>query len=305
MNESSSQNRYKDPHIDLKERDVGIRLIHREGYPVFGLVEFNLWGSCNRRCSFCPVSYPEIFTNKKEGIVFEDYLKVLNDLRAIEYKGVILWSMFSEPMLHKEIYELARATKDILPKLSLQMTSNGDSFRRRGDKLAALFDAGVDRVNLSLYDGPEQITLFKTIMERYKLSFDQVKLRRRYQESGNYGITISNRTGLIDSNQFRDENELAIIDLPLNKSCYYPFYQVAIDYDGDVLLCPHDWSRKYIAGNAFRENIWDLWKGPKFSNARKLLANNCRSIKSCISCDVSGDFIGKQNFDAFAAMKNK
>jgi len=305
MNDSSNQKRYKDPHIDLKERDVSIGLVYREGYPLFGLVEFNLWGACNRRCSFCPVAYPEIFTNRKEGILLEDYMKVLKDLRAIEYKGVILWSMFSEPTLHKGIYELARVTKRILPEINLQMTSNGDSFRRRGDKLASLFEAGVDRVNLSLYDGPEQVTLFGKIMEKHRLSFEQVKLRRRYEESGNYGVTISNRTGLIDSNKFRDKNEQAITALPLNKSCYYPFYQVAIDYDGDVLLCPHDWSRKYIAGNAFRENIWDLWKGPKFSKARKELANDSRSIKSCISCDVSGDFIGKQNFDAFAAITNE
>jgi len=305
MNDSSSQNRYKDPHIDLKERDVSISLDYREGYPLFGLVEFNLWGSCNRRCSFCPVSYPEIFTNKKEGIVIGDYIKVLDDLRAMEYKGIILWSMFSEPMLHKGINELAKVTKQILPDINLQMTSNGDSFRRRGDKLASLFDAGVDRVNLSLYDGPEQITLFRKIMGQYQLSFDQVKLRRRYQESGNYGVTISNRTGLIDSNKFRDKNESVIMALPLNKTCYYPFYQVAIDYDGGVLLCPHDWSRKYIAGNAFKDNIWEIWKGPKFSKARKLLANNTRSIDSCISCDVAGDFIGKGNFDAFSAMENK
>ena len=168
MNNSSNQNRYKDPHIDLKERDVKINLVYRDGHPLFGLVEFNLWGSCNRRCDFCPVSYPEIFTNKKEGVLLNDYMKVLDDLRAIEFGGVILWSMFSEPTLHKGINELAQVTKQILPDINLQMTSNGDSFRRRGDTLVSLFDSGVDRVNLSLYDGPEQLTLFTKIMEKYK-----------------------------------------------------------------------------------------------------------------------------------------
>ena len=59
--------RYKDPHIDLKERDVRINLVYHESYPVFGLVEFNIWGACNRRCEFCPVSSPDIFINRKKG----------------------------------------------------------------------------------------------------------------------------------------------------------------------------------------------------------------------------------------------
>ena len=88
MNDSSHDSRYKDPHIDLKERDVKINLVYRDGYPLFGLVEFNLWGACNRRCDFCPVSYPDIFTNKKEGILLDDYIKVLIDLRTINYSGV-------------------------------------------------------------------------------------------------------------------------------------------------------------------------------------------------------------------------
>ena len=297
--------RYKDPHIDLKERDVRINLVYHDSYPVFGLVEFNLWGACNRRCSFCPVSDPTIFTNRKEGILVDDYTKVLNDLQIIGYNGVILWSMFSEPMLHKDINTFARVTKNILPDSNLQMTSNGDFFRRRGDKLRSLLDSGGDRINMSLYDGPEQLAHFSELVTTLGLSGDQVKLRRRYLENGNYGITISNRTGLVDSNKYRDEKEAHIVELPLNKSCYYPFYQVAIDYNGDILLCPHDWSKKYVTGNAFKDSIWEIWKGPNFSKARDALANNKRSMSSCVSCDVAGDFIGRSNFDAFVTMGNR
>ena len=292
-------NRYVDPHVNLKDADLIGNLTFREGYPIFGLVEFNIWGACNRRCDFCPVSDPNVFTNLKEGIALDSYEKVLIDLAKISYSGVVLWSMFSEPTLHKQINTLAKMTKTHLPNVSLQMTSNGDIFYRQEHKLKSLFDNGVDRVNLSLYDGPHQFVDFTEIRKRCGLTTDQIKLRRRYRESGNYGITISNRTGLINSNLYRDEHESAINSLPLKKACYYPFYQVGIDYNGDVLLCPHDWSKKYVAGNAFKEHIWDIWKGPNFEKARKILSNDQRSFAPCKDCDVGGQLIGQRNFDSF------
>jgi len=293
--------RYIDPHVQLKDEDIKGNLDFYHGYPVFGLVEFNIWGACNRRCEFCPVADPNVYTNKKEGILVDDYVKILEDLRGINYSGVILWSMFSEPTLHKEISSLARVTKTILPDVSLQLTSNGDSFRKKQDKFRALFDIGVDRINLSLYDGPQQFVDFTEIRKMCGLTTDQVKLRRRYRQypNQNYGITISNRAGLIDSNKYRDEHEAEIDTLPLNKPCYYPFYQVAIDYNGDVLLCPHDWAKEYIAGNAIKTNLWEIWTGKKFEKARKMLASSKRSFKPCVKCDVAGDLVGQDNFDSF------
>jgi len=99
---------------------------------------------------------------------------------------------------------------------------------------------------------------------------------------------------------YRDTNEIAITKLPLDKPCYYPFYQVAIDYNGTVLLCPHDWSKEYIAGNAFEISIWDIWRSPKFEIVRNLLANSTRSTNPCRKCDVEGTLIGRENFAAFS-----
>ena len=299
MTEKLSKGIFIDPHISLKDRNVKDNLRYLDGYPMFGLVEFNIWGACNRRCSFCPVSDPEVYTNKVEGIELEDYLIVLNDLKRINYSGVILWSMFSEPTLHKRVFELATLTKDVLPNSNLQLTSNGDTIKRLGIRLRNFFDSGVDRINFSLYDGPEQFDTFTKLRIENGLSQKQMVLRRRYREDGNYGITISNRAGLIESNQFRDEKEEAVESLPLNRTCNYPFYQMGIDYNGDVLLCPHDWSKDFIIGNAFKEDIWSIWKNKKFEAARKSLAKARRSFNPCKKCDVKGDLIGKENFNAF------
>ena len=31
---------------------------------------------------------------------------------------------------------------------------------------------------------------------------------------------------------------------PLKKPCFIPSYTFFLDYQGDVLICPHDWGKK-------------------------------------------------------------
>lgn len=297
--------RFIDPHIQFKERDVRLNLHYRDDYPMFSLVELNIWGTCNRNCEFCPISNPNIFTTRKEGIALSNYENLLNHLHEIEFSGVILWSMFSEPTLHKEISELALMTKKILPDASLQMTSNGDWIKKKPERMKNLLNAGVDRINLSLYDGPEQLIEFEKIIEMMQINPLQVKLRRRFLQDGNIGITISNRTGLIDSSLFSTEKTTSPQEpFPLKKPCYYPFYQVSIDYNGDVLLCPHDWGKKYIVGNAFNTPLWEIWRSKRLVKARSYLLQSDRSLHPCKKCDVSGDLIGAKNFLAFVKETN-
>ena len=293
--------RYIEPAVATKDQMVSQNLRIHEGRPMFSLVEFNIWGACNRLCSFCPVSNPEVYTNKKEGITVENYTKILKDLQAIDFTGTILWSMFSEPLLHKQVYELASITKEILPTAQLHLVSNGDLIRKKDEKLKRLYESGVDRIQFSLYDDDNQFEEFVQIRTRGKFNDHEMSLRRRYYKDGNYGLTVSNRAGLVESNEYRAETEAPIVlsELPMSKPCYYPFYQVAIDYNGDVLLCPHDWAKDLIAGNALKESIWKIWKGKRFEFARSKLMNSDRGFNPCEKCDVHGDLIGEENFEAF------
>ena len=42
---------------------------------------------------------------------------------------------------------------------------------------------------------------------------------------------------------------------PLKKPCFIPSYTFFLDYQGDVLMCPHDWGKKVILGNLSKEKI--------------------------------------------------
>jgi len=290
-------NRFIDPSTKRKDNIVKDKFQYYDNIPIFSIIEFNIYGNCNRSCSFCPVSNPNIYDKKHEGISVELFDKILNDLYEINFQGKILFSAFSEPLLHKELETLISNAKEKLPSSRIEIVSNGDLLNSK--KLKALFNSGLDTVSISMYDGKHQIEHFNFMMKESKLDSSQVILRRRYFEDGNYGITISNRSGLINSNEFRDEAEESIVQLPLKNKCYYPFYMILVDYNGDVLLCPHDWSKKLKFGNLRDKNILDIWKSKVWNKLRNRLSNADRNFNPCKSCDVLGTVIGKESFDSW------
>lgn len=290
-------NRFIDPSTKRKNLIVKDNLQYFDNIPVFSIIEFNIYGNCNRNCTFCPVSNPALYEKKYEGISVSLFNKILDDLVNIDYQGKILFSAFSEPLLHKDLEILLSQAKNKLPKSRLEIVSNGDLLTAK--KLQSIFDAGLDAISISMYDGKHQIEHFNNMALACELDSTQVILRRRYFENGNYGITISNRSGLIDSNEFRDENESSISQLPLKSVCYYPFYMILVDYNGDVLLCPHDWSKRLKFGNLDNENIWDIWKNKVLNQLRARLSASDRNFNPCKKCDVLGTIIGKESFNAW------
>ena len=143
---------------------------------------------------------------------------------------------------------MVKITKNFLPGSRLEIVSNGDLIKNDLKRLQNLYKLGLDTVSISIYDGKKEFDDFTSIRSNSGLTENQMILKRRYYDeaNGDYGMIISNRTSLIDSNKFRPESESKVIELPLKRPCFYPFYQTVIDYNGDMLLCPHDWKKPIL-----------------------------------------------------------
>lgn len=289
--------RFIDKSTERKNQIVKDKLAFVDGIPVFSIIEFNITGSCNRECSFCPVSNPNVYTKTNDGLELALFEKIVKDLQEISYEGKILFSAFSEPLLHKKVEDLLSIAKKYLPNIRLEMVSNGDLLTSK--KLKKLYEAGLDTINISMYDGAHQIEHFNNMRAEADVPQDVIVLRRRYYENGNYGITISNRVGLVNSNEFRDEKEESITELPLKQACYYPFYMILVDYNGDVLLCPHDWSKSLKFGNLKEKKLFDIWHAKALNGIRERLTLCDRNFGACKNCDVLGTVIGKESYDAW------
>ena len=118
---------------------------------------------------------------------------------------MILFSGESEPLLHKRLDRLIRLTKSTLPQSQIEVNTNGDLLTL--EKLKTLFDSGLDTISISMYDGSHQIKQFSMLRDEARLTSEQVLLRRRYFKDGNYGINMTNRGGLVDSDAFGPSNK--------------------------------------------------------------------------------------------------
>ena len=260
--------------------------------PFFSLMEFNLSGLCNRKCVFCPRVDPSVYPNVNEHIPIELYEKIMGELAEVDYDGMILYSAFGEPLLYKNIETILEMSKRYLPNVRMETVTDGDFVTP--DKLRALFGAGLDTLLISMYDGPEQEGKFQAMIDEVGLTEKQVVLRKRWlPPEEHYGITLSNRSGMVQIPVLG----VGTLKEPLKRACFYPFYQVLVDYDGAVLLCPHDWGKKLIVGNLNDSTIHELWNGPVLRRVRRNLANEDRNFGPCSGCDVEGTYMGRPHFE--------
>ena len=90
-------------------------------FPIFSWLEFSLSGLCNRVCVFCPRSNPKDFPNLNKHMPIEHYQSVIEDLKKINYRGGIIYSGFSEPILYKHIFDVIKITNKLLPNNRIEL----------------------------------------------------------------------------------------------------------------------------------------------------------------------------------------
>jgi radical SAM protein with 4Fe4S-binding SPASM domain len=282
--------KYIDPYLETRKAELKNDL---KDNPTLGpsVIELNIIAKCNRSCFFCPISDKDFYKiNNYSGRMEKDFFnRFVDDLKSINFSGKILFAALSEPLLHKDIGYFISILRKKLNNVSIEVVTNGDVLN--ASRLKNLFESGLNTLNISMYDGKEQIQSFEKMIKEAGVQKSNVILRRRYLEDGNYGITLTNKCGAIDIGEIAPVEEL-----PLQKVCYYPFYHMMVDFNGDVMPCPHDWQKKGIIGNLNHNSIMEVWTGKKEEFLRRNLSNSNRNIDPCKECDVPGDLVGEERY---------
>ena len=174
------------------------------------------------------------------------------------------------------------------------MVTNGDVLNNK--RLIKLYESGLSKLLISVYDGPEDVEKFQRMFDELNISQEKYFIRHRYlPPSEDFGITLSNRAGMMEKAEFKIKSQKKF----LNKPCYYPSYTFFLDYNGDVLMCPHDWGKKIILGNLNKQKFLDIWFSKRAMRIRKTLNVSNRNFAPCNVCDVDGTFMGKKNSKYF------
>ena len=181
-----------------------------------------------------------------------------------------------------------------MPDAKIELITNGDVLNLK--RIKKLFSSGLSTLLISVYDGPDDMQKFQELCKEANLNKNQYVVRNRYlPPEQDYGITMSNRGGLM-------KNAVHSVK-PLAKSsadpCYYPSYSFFIDYNGDVLMCSHDWGKKNILGNLNKDSFIEIWTSQLSKISRESLLKGERSFSPCNVCDVKGNLIGKTHAKAW------
>ena len=276
--------KFIDPLIKRKA-NLTKKIQYYNNVPLPSVIEISESGTCNRKCSFCPRSALD-FKDVKEFISEDLIIKLSKELSIYEYSGIFLFSGFVEPMLDINIYKLVSIVRSNLPEAKIEMVTNGDVLNI--ERIKKLFKSGLSTLLISIYDGKQEADEMEQLMKKSGANEDQYKIRHRYlPESESFGITLSNRAGMMDNAEY----VIPSLKEPMKKPCYYPHYTFFMDYTGEVLICSHDWGKKLVVGNLNKENLIDIWRNQKFTLARKNLFNANRNFAPCNKCDVAGTFM--------------
>ena len=247
--------KFFDKNINRKSKIIRdtLRYVKGKNIPLPSVVEISDSGTCNRKCVFCPRS-DDSYEDIKEFISDKLHHKIFKELSDLNYSGLIIYSGFNEPLLNKKAYKNIASARKYLPNAKIELITNGDVLNTR--RLKKLFESGLSTLLISVYDGPEDMVKFKKMCKSVGLNKKQYVIRNRYLPAEqNFGITLNNRAGML-------KNAKHVVE-PLKKSlkqkCNYPSYNLFIDYNGDVLMCSHDWGKKNILGNLYKKSIIDIW----------------------------------------------
>lgn len=276
LNEATKANlRRKSAYVDA------VQLL--DGKPLPSWIDLSLTELCNRSagsakaCVFCPRIEPAFYPNQKLHMSIELVDKIADELRALQYGGVVVLCGYGEPMLHPDLSRIVAG----LHGLRVELVTNGD--RLTAAKIIDLKTAGLSYFVVSMYDGPEQIEKFTAMFEAAQC--DSYLLRDRWHtEADDFGLKLTNRGGTVTVG---DQDPVQT-----GRPCHYLTYQMQVDWNGDVLLCPQDWHKKLKFGNLAGQTILEIWHSAAMSKRRLNLIEGNRCDAPCSACNTDGTLHG-------------
>ena len=251
--------------------------------PLPSWIELSLIDVCNRICSFCPKSDFDIAPNTYQKMNLKFINKLYEDLKEIGFQGAFSICGYGEPLLHKDLVQFV----NIIGELGgVEIVTNGDPLKP--SLLKKIFESKTTKLIISMYDGEHQIDYFEKMINEAGIDKDFVVLRNRWHNSDeDFGVKLTNRVGNINIGEQKK--------IDINRGCYYSSYQLLIDWNGNVYLCPQDWDRRLPVGNVMQEHFFEVWSGKIMNKYRTKHLTEKRDISPCNKCNAEGKIHGHKH----------
>lgn len=105
-------------------------------------------------------------------------------------------------------------------------------------------------------------------------------------EQGERFLPLNRKYWIYDDKAFR--NGVLKVKTPPKNYCEWIYSTVTIQVNGDVVPCCRDPFGKYVLGNVFKENIYDIWNNERYRRLRKTVATKQHRLELCAFCEGYG-----------------
>lgn len=304
-------------YIPSRERrfflNLGRRLTGRPVPRFPRTVQIQTMTGCNADCIFCP--YGASHASQPHGRMEDDLFRnIIGECARHRVRRISPYLM-NEPFLDPGIVDRIRYVKSQMPRCKVVVTTNGsmmrpgviDSLLRLDPPLDALYISfqGIDPevYRQTMRGGLE---LSATLENVEYLTQRMAALRIRHPR---VWITMVN-TGLLDEKRamrfwrargvrckftemdnrggnLNEENIYPAGAMQPNTTCTRLFKQAYILFNGDMVLCCADYSRRVVLGNVRTDSISAVWNGDAAIGIRRTyLAKRYHDLILCRDCRI-------------------
>ncbi len=295
------------PWVRLKHR------LTRRPTPAFPrTIQIQTVTGCNADCVFC--SYGETYQGQPKGRMTDDLFRSLIDEAAEHDVRRVSPYLMNEPLLDRTLLDKIRYINRKMPSTKVVVTTNGHDLT--SDTAEAMLDLGpgLHEVHVSV-QGVDRGAYARTM--RGPLDLDRTianvegflaAQRRRGTGRPRLWVTMVD-TAWIDARaavvwwRGRGVNakytflenlggnvaadDLARAPLRPYTTCARLFKQAYVLFNGDMVLCCADWSRKQVLGNVTKDGLGAVWNGPIAREIRgRYLDGRTAELALCGSCRV-------------------
>lgn len=283
------------------------------------VLEIQTQSRCNGRCVMCP--YTELSGQLDHGTMeWSTIEKIAEQLPLGSPWPLISLSLQNEPLLNKRIFDVVKCFKN--RGKFCRITTNGSLLGNYEPMVIAQsnldeliislnatskemyestntglpYDKVMDGINLMLSNEylrrriiisfvvtrPNQDTIYKGI-DYWKMRGVRTLLQPVRNVGGNVdGYANIQPTSLLFGKTF---TRLLKRELYRTVGCMNPFYAMNIIFNGDCILCCHDWTRSTVVGNITNTPLKDVWNSYKMNQIRRsILSKKWKRVIPCREC---------------------
>jgi radical SAM protein with 4Fe4S-binding SPASM domain len=226
---------------------------------------------------------------------------------------------FNEPLLDKNLEERLALVKEKIPRIKINLITNASllfpararaflNTKSRRPALLHRLSISFQGISKEKYERSMPGLSFKQTLENVEyvlrlakerqlrepkitvsmvnteITADEAEKAARFWQTRGAEFRLlpyEDRAGTVDSSGLAS-------NLRPYHSCRRPFNTAVILFDGTVVLCCVDLTRKMVLGDLNRENLYQIWNSEAFQEIRKkFLSGRAEEIPLCSNCHIA------------------